>query len=116
MVGFTQFNGGGRGRGIRLIEQPFDWLLESGTAEPVPDLKEDGPSAAGVPARKGGLVLDLRRRGGRFPEVLAKKLDIFRENAGFHPETCTFSIVAFRKKKQESENYYLRFFETVLSY
>nr|DAY64379.1 MAG TPA: hypothetical protein [Caudoviricetes sp.] len=40
----------------------------------------------------------------------AKKLDIFRENAGFHPETCTFSIVAFRKLKQESKKLLFTFF------
>lgn len=75
MVGFTDFNGGGRGHGLCSIEQPFEWPAESGTAEPGPDLKEDRLStaaAAGVPAREW-LVLDL------WSETLTAAAEVFHK-------------------------------------
>ena len=42
MVGFTEFNGGGRGRGLCSIEQKFELPSEGGTAEPVPERRRTG--------------------------------------------------------------------------
>ena len=99
VVGFTGFNGGGRGHDICSIERSFE--CSSGTAAPAPDLKESGPSASDSStvlstARQRCLERRCRKRIQQGPTGFSTNASSPQRDAGGGLDVVESTLFSFR--------------------